>query len=132
MEPQGDRPPMNDKQVELVVGNLLRVGVVLAAIVVAIGGIIYLARYGTTAADHREFHGQPANLCYPVGIVATALAADPRGIIQFGLLLLIATPVARVVFTVFAFYLERDYTYVGVTVVVLLVLLYSLFWGSRL
>ena len=105
---------------------------ILAAAVVFIGGIAYLARYGAKVADHREFRGEPAELSSPSGIISAAVALRPRGIIQLGLLLLIATPVARVVFTVFAFFMERDYTYVGVTLVVLAVLLFSLFFGSRL
>ena len=49
-----------------------------------------------------------------------------RGLIQFGLLLLIAVPVARVAFSVVAFALQRDRTYVVVTLIVLAVLLYGL------
>lgn len=123
-----------DKRVELVVGNLLRAGVILAAVVVLIGGILYLAKYGTDEPHYKTFeHGvvPPPELCSPSGIVRAAIALRPRGIIAFGLLLLIATPVARVVFTIFAFLMERDYTYVAVTTVVLAVLLFSLFFGNR-
>jgi uncharacterized membrane protein len=42
------------------------------------------------------------------------------------LLLLILTPVARVAFSVAAFALERDWTYVAITLIVLAVLIYSL------
>ena len=45
-----------------------------------------------------------------------------RALIQLGLLLLIATPVARVAFSVFAFERQRDWTYVGITLFVLAVL----------
>jgi uncharacterized membrane protein len=48
------------------------------------------------------------------------------GLIQFGLLLLIATPAARVVFSVAGFAIERDWMYVAITLLVLLTLLYSL------
>jgi uncharacterized membrane protein len=53
------------------------------------------------------------------------------GIIQFGLLLLVATPVMRVAFTVVAFLIQRDRIYVGVTIIVLSVLLFSLAGGGR-
>jgi uncharacterized membrane protein len=52
-----------------------------------------------------------------------------RSIIQFGLLLLIATPVARVLISAVAFALQRDRTYVLITLAVLGVLLLSL-WGG--
>jgi Protein of unknown function (DUF1634) len=41
-------------------------------------------------------------------------------------LLLLATPVARVVFSIAAFALERDRMYVGITLVVLAILAYGL------
>jgi uncharacterized membrane protein len=125
-----------EEHVEQVMGNLLRVGVIAAALVVLAGGLVYLVRHGMerlddplSPADYHTFHGEPDELRKPVDIVAYALALRGRGIIQLGLLLLIATPVARVVFSVFAFLRERDYTYVVLTLIVLAVLLYSLFEG---
>ena len=53
-------------------------------------------------------------------------ALQPRSLIQFGLLLLIATPIARVAFSVIAFAVERDRLYVAFTIVVLMVLVWSL------
>jgi uncharacterized membrane protein len=50
-------------------------------------------------------------------------------VIQFGLLLLIATPVARVVFSAIAFAVERDKLYVAFTLTVLAILTYSLMGG---
>ena len=71
------------------------------------------------------------SLCQRVQILVTvgALALHARAIIQLGLLLLIATPVARVVFSVYAFARQRDWVYVVVTLIVLGVLLYSLLSG---
>jgi uncharacterized membrane protein len=63
--------------------------------------------------------------------VKEALSFSGRGIIQFGLLLLIATPVMRVAFAVVAFMIQRDRIYVGVTLIVLSVLLFSLAGGGR-
>jgi uncharacterized membrane protein len=121
------RRAWTDERVEQVIGNLLRFGVLTAAAVVLIGGILYLCEHGLAVPDHRTFHGEPADLRSPVGIVQDALVGDSRGLIQFGLLLLIATPVARVVFSVFAFAREHDAVYVVVTLIVLAVLLFSLF-----
>jgi uncharacterized membrane protein len=116
-----------DEQIEQILGNLLRVGVLAAAAVVALGGVMYLARYGTTPVDYHTFRGVPADLRSPTGIVADALALSSGGVIQLGLLLLVATPVARVIFSVFAFARQRDFTYVVLTLIVLAILLYSLF-----
>src|SRR3954447_8696522 len=118
-----------DRQVDQFLGNLLRAGVMLAAVTVLGGGVLYLARHGTDPADYRVFRGEPADLRSPAGIVTDALALRGRGLIQLGLLLLIATPVARVAFSAFAFARQRDATYVAATLIVLAVLLYSLFSG---
>jgi uncharacterized membrane protein len=103
----------------------------LSATVVLLGAIIYLVRHGFEPANYRVFHGEPNELKSVHGIVRFAFHLHGRGFIQLGLLLLIATPVARVIFSVFGFARERDRMYVGFTLIVLVVLLYSLF-GSFL
>ena len=90
------------------------------------GGVWYLARYGWTQPDYRRFRGEPAHLRSVAAILRTAFQGRPRSLIQLGLVLLIATPVARVAFSVFAFAVQRDRLYVAITLVVLAVLLGSL------
>jgi uncharacterized membrane protein len=116
----------SDERVEEVMGNLLRAGVILAATVVLAGGISYLISYGTTSPDYRVFRGEPADLRNGSGILADAIGLHSRGLIQFGLLVLVATPVARVAFSVFAFARQHDLTYVVLTLIVFAVLIYSL------
>jgi len=128
------KPPdkLTDEQVEQTLGNLLRAGVLLATAVVLLGASLYLAHNGLKPIDefhYRIFHGQPADLRSPVEIVKDADTFHSPSLIQLGLLLLIATPVARVLCSVYAFLRQRDYTYVVLTVIVLAVLLYSLFFG---
>ncbi|HEV2172355.1 MAG TPA: DUF1634 domain-containing protein [Nitrospira sp.] len=123
-------PKWTDQRVEEIIGNLLRTGVMLSAAIVLIGAAIFLVRHGMTVADYRVFKGEPTDLRTVHGIVEKSLHLSGRGIIQLGLLLLIATPVARVAFAVYGFAAEGDRLYVGFTIVVLLVLLYSLIGGS--
>lgn len=123
---QGRDLRAEDKRVEEIIGTLLRTGVILAAAVVLIGGVFYLARYGSSPAHYGIFLGEPGDLSHVLAILRGALELHPRGMIQLGILLLIATPVARVIFTVFAFAHERDWTYVVITLIVLALLLYSL------
>jgi uncharacterized membrane protein len=126
-EPERDS---TDERLDRALGHLLRGGVILAAAVVLLGGVAYLASFWNHATDYHTFNGEPPELCHPVSIIREAFRLDPRALIQFGLLLLIATPVARVVFTVYAFGRQRDRTYVVITLIVLALLLYSLFWGK--
>jgi uncharacterized membrane protein len=116
----------NDQKIEDIIGNLLRIGVGTAAAVVLVGAAAYLVRHGFGHANYRVFRGEPSDLRTLRGIVRAALGLHPRGIIQLGLVLLIATPVARVAFSVFAFAVERDRMYVVFTLLVLGILILSL------
>jgi uncharacterized membrane protein len=119
-----------DYRVEQVVGNLLRTGVILAAVWVLASGVLYLTRHGREHPDYRVFRGEPTDLRHVRGIARDSLHGRARGLIQFGLLLLIATPVARVAFSVFGFAQERDWLYVVITLIVLALLVYSLSGGG--
>ncbi len=115
-----------DQQIEVLVGTLLRSGVMLSAGVVLLGGAIYLLRYGAATPDYRVFRGEPSDLRSVPGILKGVLTLHGRSVIQFGLLLLIATPIARVGFSAVAFFMQRDRTYVWITLIVLAILLWSL------
>ena len=116
----------NDQKIEDIIGNLLRIGVGTAAAVVLVGAAAYLVRHGFGHANYRVFRGEPSDLRTLRGIVRAALGLHPRGIIQLGLVLLIATPVARVAFSVLAFAVERDRMYMVFTLMVLGILILSL------
>jgi len=120
----------SDQRIEAIIGDLLRAGVVFSGAIVLIGGMAYLIHQGNTMPHYGVFQGEPSDLRSVSGIVRGAMARHGRGIIQLGLLLLIATPVARVVFSVFAFAVQRDWLYVVVTVIVLSVLMFSLTGGQ--
>jgi uncharacterized membrane protein len=118
-----------DESVEQLLGNLLRVGVIVATAIGAIGALLYLSRYGGQAAAFREFRGEPAALRTLHGIARGALALEPAAIIQLGLVCLIATPVVRVAMSLVAFILQRDRLYVIITAIVLALLGYGLLHG---
>src|SRR3989475_13104055 len=105
--------PLTEYQVEQFIGILLRGGILIAAVVVLLGGILYLVRQGVAWPFYGSFQGEPENLRSIPGILADAWALRGRGIIQLGLLLLIAIPVARVVCAMVAFALQRDWLYVS-------------------
>ncbi|ARV57347.1 hypothetical protein BZZ01_00735 [Nostocales cyanobacterium HT-58-2] len=120
----------SEHQIEQFVGNLLRLGVVFATSVVLIGGVLYLIRYGCSSTNYQFFRGEPADFRSPEGVATAVLLGRRRGVIQLGLLLLIATPIARVVFSLFAFVRQRDLTYTIITLIVLTGLVYSLLSGN--
>ncbi|MGA8153453.1 MAG: DUF1634 domain-containing protein [Terriglobales bacterium] len=115
-----------DQTIEEIIGNLLITGVLLSAFVVVAGASVYLIRHGLAPAGYRVFQGEPSDLRSLPGIVHSALRLSGRGIIQLGLVLLIATPVARVAFAIWGFAAEHDRLYLIFTGIVLIILLYSL------
>jgi uncharacterized membrane protein len=116
----------DDHELDTQIGMLLRIGVSIAAVVIAVGGVVFLAQHGREHFDYTHFHGTAQQLRSLHGISGGVVHGNGPAIIQLGLLLLIATPIARVTFSVFAFLKERDLLYFSVSAIVLAVLLYSL------
>jgi uncharacterized membrane protein len=121
---------VTDRSIERAVSTLLRVGVIVSGIVVLIGGLLYLARHGRETLNYQNFHGQPSSERIIPQIIEGAFHLRGRSIIQLGILLLIATPVTRVALSLVGFALERDRTFVVITAIVLVILLYSLIHGA--
>ena len=121
----------DDHRIEVILGNLLRAGVLISAAVVLWGACIYLFRHAHEPANYRVFRGEPSEFRTIHGVIQSVKDGRGRGLIQLGLLLLIATPIARVAFSVVGFAIERDRMYVAFTLIVLAILLYSLL-GSGL
>ena len=112
---------------EMAMGRMLQVGVSIAAIVVFIGGVLFLVQNSGSLRDYEHFHAATPATTTIEGIAASAAHLDPRGIMGFGILLLIATPVCRVIFGVIGFALLRDRLYTIISIIVLCVLLFSFF-----
>jgi uncharacterized membrane protein len=118
-----------DEEFDVRLAMILRGGVLTSAMVVLAGGIVYLARHGGEAAQYRVFPNQSESLRGLSAVFSRSTILSGRGLIQVGLLLLIATPVARVMFSIVGFVRGRDWLYVGVTLTVLILLTYSLAAG---
>ncbi len=117
---------MTDEQMDRIIGNLLRAGVILAASVVLAGEIWHMVQRGSGLPNYKVFRGEPSELRSVAGVVGGVLQGHSADLIQFGLLLLIATPVVRVAFSVWAFAVQRDRAYVVITLIVLAALVVSL------
>lgn len=112
------------------IGRLLRVMLGAAVAVVALGAVLYLAQHGAKPVSFSTFTPGPVDLRSPILIVKAAFTLDPAAVIQFGILILLVTPLARVILCVITFARSRDLVYVGLTSLVLAVLLFSLFWRA--
>ncbi len=116
----------SEQQLEYLLSNLMKYGVLIASTVVFLGGILYLIHHGTEPAGYHFFQGEPSEFRSPAGVIKAILSGSDRSIIQLGLLLLIATPILRVFISLLAFLLQREFIYVIVTLLVLASLIYSL------
>jgi uncharacterized membrane protein len=121
---------LTDKEMEMEIGSMLRIGVSLSALVVFVGGILYLVR-APQIPDYVHFHATADGLRTVAGVFRGVARFDSASVIQLGILLLIATPVVRVVFCVVGFARQRDRLYVVVSALVLAILIYSLMSGAR-
>ncbi|EHQ28529.1 DUF1634 domain-containing protein [Mucilaginibacter paludis] len=119
----------NDKDIEQLIGSLLRWGVLLSMAVVLIGGAIYLYRHGHEVIDYSIFKSQPDFTRQVQPIIAGAIHLRGRAIIQFGIILLIATPICRVLLSAIGFAAEKDYLYVGIAAFVLAIITVSMLGG---
>ena len=115
---------VDESRVERILARVLATGVVISAAFIAFG---FLASFvvgwtgsllgaPTVARDTTDFSGLATRL----------LQLQPLALVQAGLVVLVATPVFRVVVSVVAFWRQHDRLYVGITLLVLFLLLVSL------
>jgi uncharacterized membrane protein len=123
---QTNAPRRDGQSIEIVLGRVLQIGTLVSAAVIAVGGLAWLVTSGGQTPHYDVFRGEPSDLSSVPGIVGAALALGPRAVIQLGLLLLVGTPIARVVGALLAFAARRDALYAAVSSFVLAALLYSL------
>ena len=121
---------------EVAMGMLLRIGVIAAAVLVAIGGMLVLRHPNARMPNYTVFHPLEKNAASASGIVpfhsisgVLEHLSSGDGIIALGLLVLVATPIARVIFAIIGFARERDWLYTVVSLIVLAVLAFSLVHG---
>lgn len=125
-----------ERDMELLIGKLLRYGVILSCCITVFGGIVYLFQHsGDSSAMYQatdipnEAFGVSHYLRELVTIFPRLLQFDGAAIIQFGVCVLIATPVIRVAVSVFAFLMEKDYLYVVITLIVLSIIIANMLLG---
>ncbi|ATP58808.1 hypothetical protein CPT03_21235 [Pedobacter ginsengisoli] len=115
-----------DRDIQIILGTLLRVGVIASMSVILIGGLVYLGSNHSEIVNYSQFDSVKSGFSAVSDIFIGLGDLKGSAIIQFGVLLLIFTPIMRVVFSIFSFLIERDYLYVLIGAFVLCVILFSL------
>lgn len=117
---------MRDSTLDLILSRVLMWGMILAIVTTVIGGVLLLRQQGTDIVNHSIFKGEPADLTHVSTIILEAFRGDALSIIQLGLLLMIITPVARILSCLIIFAYQRDRLYVVLSGFVFAVLVFSL------
>jgi uncharacterized membrane protein len=118
-----------DKDMQVIIGWILRIGVISSMVIVFIGGIFFVCRHGQSIPDYHVFKGVPYFIHNTSGIINGTLHLKGQAIIQLGILLLIATPVIRVAFSAIGFIIEKDHLYTAISLIVLLIIFGSMLSG---
>jgi uncharacterized membrane protein len=111
---------------ETEMGMLLRSGVVAACLIMLVGGVLYILRHGEEQPAYRTFSGAPLGLNSIGGVLREVREGSARGIIQLSVLVMIATPVMRVVFAAYGFTRQRQFIFTIISLVVLGLLTFGL------
>ena len=119
-----------EKDFQTIIGNLLRYGVWISLSVAFIGGIIYLMHHGSEIEDYSVFKENDRNIFEVIAAVYNgAIQGNGESLIFTGIVLLFLTPVLRVLLSLFSFLLEKDYLYVGITLIVIMIIIISISFG---
>lgn len=122
---------VTDYDMQQLIGQVLRYGVLISGFVAIVGGIWYLIQQGSLLTHYTVFNGEPAGYTSLTGIIKGLGQGSANEIIQLGVVILIATPIIRIVFSLVSFILEKDRMYVVITLIVLLIILFSMFGGLK-
>lgn len=126
----GPSKTYSDNDMEQLMGSLLRIGVLISAIVAFIGGVMYVAVHGGEIhPSYTIFKGVPPEYTSLSAVMHGVLTGNAASVMQMGILLLIATPIARILFSFASFIKEKDYLYVVISAIVLGIIVYSIFNG---
>ncbi|MDE3125457.1 MAG: DUF1634 domain-containing protein [Bacteroidota bacterium] len=126
------RKILQDDDLEYAMGNLLRLGVVVSSIIVAFGGIIYLYKHGMHLPHYTTFIGDKSMFNSVSKIIIGLKEWKGQAIIQLGVLVLIFTPIARIIFSFIGFLIEKDLLYMVLTLIVLAIITFSLLAGTNI
>lgn len=119
-----------EKDFQTIIGNLLRYGVWISLSVAFIGGIVYILHNGSQIEDYSVFKENDRNIFEVIAAIYNgAIQGNGESLIFTGIILLFLTPVLRVLLSLFSFLLEKDYLYVGITLIVILIIITSISFG---
>lgn len=121
---------IRDRDIQYIIGNLLRYGVWIALSVAVLGGIIFLFNHEQETVHYDTFTEQNKTVFSLLREMFRGIfSGNGEAVILLGIMLLFLTPILRVFFSLIAFVLEKDYLYVCITLIVIGIISFSIFYG---
>lgn len=117
----------SEERLRALLARIMLWGVLLAASVMLVGGVTFLASHWNQHPGDHKFTGEPGDLRHPVAILKAAISGNDDSLIQAGVLLLLANPLVRVMLAAWGYAASRDRLYAGISTIVLAVLIVSFF-----
>ena len=122
-----------DRDIQQFIGKQLRWGVIISCSIALLGGLYYLFAHGAEQTpNYSRFSGEPSSYTSLKGIMEGVFALHARNIIQLGVVVLLATPILRVFFSLLAFIKEKDRMYIIITTIVLAIIIFSMTSGVKI
>ncbi len=119
---------LNDREIQIIVATLLRIGVIVSVLFVLVGGVVYLYQQQGQQVALGTFRPELNPYTSIRGIVEGLRVLEGLAIVQLGVVLLIFTPIARIVFSIFGFLIEKDWLYVFIGFLILCIISASLYF----
>jgi len=118
---------LNTDKIERAIGVLLLIGTTLSAALVLCGGMMYLWQHGGENMQTELLISDN----YSVNIRQIwriAISMTPLGIIEVGLIVLVATQILRVGLLVWFYTVMRDFRFTIISLFIFVILVYSFLW----
>lgn len=123
------RKDFTDIDLNRSVGNLLRLGVILSVITSLIGFVKLFMEGFQMPRKYKLLDMGTSSEKVWSHFWETLCKGDGMAIIQLGILMLIFTPLMRIIFALIGYLKEKDYVYVVISSIVLAIMVVSFFTG---
>ncbi|WP_313386560.1 DUF1634 domain-containing protein [Chishuiella sp.] len=119
-----------DKDLQKIIGGVLKYGVYTVLTIGIIGGIIFLTSHGHETVNYSKFVENDRSIFEVISTIFRGVVElKGSSIIFLGILILFLTPFLRLVLSLVSFILEKDKLYVIITLIVLFIISMSVFFG---
>lgn len=114
-------------QLHAKIGQCLLIGILISVVIVSIGGVYSLSLYGHESVYEQFFYTHKPEIGTLSDLFNAAYQLTPYGIVQLGVFALVLTQLLRVLLVGWYFAKSHDFIFTGISAIILLALIYSLF-----